>query len=321
MRRMIALALGLAFAALALGHTQAAQREPVGDEAYAILCQFYRYDANLPLNANVERSEPVTGGHIEWFSFDSPKGGRVPGILIVPEGKGPFPVALALHGYGGSKNTAREVWPLVAALGVAVISLDAVYHGDRAVEGVSIYDPEHLVRSRDALIQSIIDYRRALDYAATREDLDVGRVVCAGGSMGAIMGVVLTAVEPRIDLGIFIVGGADWELMAAQSSLPEGEQARKLGVLKQVGDILTPVDPLHFAPHLAPRPALYINGRQDTVVPVAANKRLHEVASEPKTIKWFDSGHSVPEGPAAMEVLNWLIPKLNALKSEVETRR
>ena len=54
----------------------------------------------------------------------------------------------------------------------------------------------------------------------------------------------------------------------------------------------------------APRPLLFVNGERDATVPVAAAKKLHEAAGEPKEIHWFDGGHLEMPGGAIKKM--WL---------------
>ena len=49
--------------------------------------KIFAYDTMKPLNLTVGKSEsPSTGVTVFEISYDSPKGGRVPGYLVVPLG-------------------------------------------------------------------------------------------------------------------------------------------------------------------------------------------------------------------------------------------
>ncbi|MEH6629163.1 MAG: dienelactone hydrolase family protein [Motiliproteus sp.] len=54
------------------------------------------------------------------------------------------------------------------------------------------------VRYSNMVTQTIVDYRRAIDYLATRGDIDTDRVGLIGYSMGGHMTFILGASEPRI---------------------------------------------------------------------------------------------------------------------------
>jgi dipeptidyl aminopeptidase/acylaminoacyl peptidase len=58
----------------------------------------FEYDTTKPLNLTSSKSEtPAAGVTVFEVSYDSPKGERVPGYLVVPSGKGPFPAIIYMH--------------------------------------------------------------------------------------------------------------------------------------------------------------------------------------------------------------------------------
>jgi dipeptidyl aminopeptidase/acylaminoacyl peptidase len=70
---------------------------------------------------------------VQRFEYSS-RGDRVPGLLLLPDGNGPFPLVLLQHGAGGSKHApyldaARLPW---VRRGAAVASIDFPLHGERA---------------------------------------------------------------------------------------------------------------------------------------------------------------------------------------------
>jgi len=69
---------------LAICASTAAQAPP------ADASKIFAYDATKPLNLTIGKSEnPAAGVTVSEISYDSPKGGRVPGYLVVPSGKRP----------------------------------------------------------------------------------------------------------------------------------------------------------------------------------------------------------------------------------------
>ncbi|HIE53357.1 MAG TPA: alpha/beta fold hydrolase [Armatimonadetes bacterium] len=302
--------IGLWLAALGLAWiSPGVAREPVDEATYRVFLEFYQYDRDLPLNAQVLEVRDQGTFSVEKISFVSTHHETVYGYLILPkERPGPVSCVLFLHGYGGSKEDGLMAGALLAATGRACLALDAQYHGDRKREGVDIYSP-FLYRDRDALIQTVVDWRRGIDYLETRPEIDPQRIGLIGGSMGAILGAVLTAVEPRVKVPVLVVGGADWGLMAEKSQLEAGirlREARPNLDFDELARILAPVDPLHFAAHISPRPLLLQNGRFDNIVPVEANQRLYEVAREPKHIDWYDAGHDLPLDQVVPRITAWL---------------
>jgi serine/threonine protein kinase len=60
---------------------------------------------------------------------------------------------------------------------------------------------------RDWMIKIVKDLRRSIDYLETRDDLDSERIAFCGNCWGAMNGVIMLAVEDRIDTGILVLGG------------------------------------------------------------------------------------------------------------------
>jgi len=284
--------------------------QPCDDATYATYKALYDYDAKAPLNAKVTKSTKLGTTQVDEFEFDSINGERVPGLLIIPPSQKKRPVVLGLHGLGGSKDDFARAAPMMGLMGVqfAILALDAQYHGARKKDGAALISKD-LEASKKAFIQTVVDYRRALDYAATRPELNLERVGIGGASMGAIMGVVLTAVEPRVTTSVLVVGGADWTTIAKETQLP--------GVRQLWADdpnldwdafrkTTAPIDPLHFAPRMGERPILLVNAKRDEVIPLKSAQLLHEVAKgKPLEKEWYDSGHVPPAEQVGMRLITW----------------
>lgn len=290
--------------------------QPSWDELRA----FYAYDAALPLNVRIEEPVDRGGMTVQTVRFDSPamvpaglaaEGNptveTVPAALCLPKGEGPWPVVLFLHGLGGSRDQAvTALAPFVCPLGVAVLSIDAQQHGERKREGVEMFSAD-IPGMVAGFRQSIVDNRRALDYIASHPDLDAERVVLIGASMGGIMGSIVTALDKRINGAFLIVGGGDWATLVSRSEIDAARGVRELlGDITPYREALAFVEPVHFAPHIAPRPLHMLNGRDDRIVPAACGQALFDAAREPKRIVWYDGG--------AME---GHLPPLTLLFSEV----
>jgi len=194
-------------------------------------------------------------------------------------------VILLQHGAGSRKEDLYISGPAArwARDGYATVAIDAHRHGERATG-------EEAARAiwagpwqrRDHAVQMAVDLMRTLDYLAERPDIDLGRVGFAGFSMGTIMGVLFVGLDERVRAAVFCIGGAGLFGPAAGGAALEADR-------RLVSEI---VDPAHFAPLIAPRPTLMINGRRDETVPPAAGQRLFDALGEPKQIIWFEGGHT-----------------------------
>jgi fermentation-respiration switch protein FrsA (DUF1100 family) len=76
------------------------------------------------------------------------------------------------------------------------------------------------------------------------------------------------------------------------------------------------VDPLRAARAVAGRPLLMVHGRRDRTVHPEQAQRLFDVAGEPKTIRWWDAGHRLPDA-AIDDAAAWLAEHLSAAGARV----
>lgn len=265
----------------------------------------YGYDADIPLAPEVERVNDTEYFTTDHITFDAVDGTSVPAILYVPktEEDSPVPCVLLLHGYGGDKESYGSVLAaFMAPMGIGVMAIDARLHGERAQEGVKMFSDD-LQRTHDAMMNTVIDNRRALDYLDTRPDIDHDRYLCMGLSLGAILGSVLGPVDDRIGSAALVVGGGRLDVLVMQSDLSDVERMREAGVTRQMlAEYLTDVEPVNFIGHFAPRELLFVNGRDDDVVTPECAQYLHEGAGDPKEIVWYNGGHVPPPTVIMMSV-------------------
>lgn len=270
------------------------------------LTSYYEYNSSTPLNPLITEAYREPFLVVYRVYYDSVNGTRVPALLTVPRvGKPPYPCIVFLHGYGGRKEDAVPLARVAALRGYAVFSIDAVYHGERRVPGKELYSSD-LKDSRRAVIQTVIDLRRGIDFLETLEFIDSSRIGYAGGSMGGILGAIFVGVEPRVKAAVIVVGGGNVTLMLQRSEHPAIPPIREY-VLRanlswdRVGKFLEPVEPLNFIWRFAPRPIQFHCGKHDDIVPAEAQRQLVERAGDPKEIYWYDTGHDVP--------LNVVVPR------------
>ncbi len=231
-------------------------------------------------------SRPDHAG-VRSFRFEySSRGDRVPGRLLLPdEGRGPFPLVLLQHGAGGSKDSdyldaARLPW---VRGGVAVASIDFPLHGERASAKLSAIllagladlrgtDRMHaLVLWEGFATQALHDLGRALDALTPHPEIDIDRSAYAAFSLGAIIGALFCAREPRLRAAALALGGGGFGPAA--------------------------FDPVRHIGRFAGRPLLLINATGDERIPRSAAEALHAAALDPKELLWFDSGHhNLPGG-------------------------
>lgn len=268
---------------LLLTFTVSASGKDMNPQAYGLLKSIYAYDQTYPLNVRTVGSIRHGETVFEKIVFDSFHDGKVPGLLALPTtGEAPFPVVLLLHGVTGSKEQwladsfthGGEVSARLLGEGFAVLALDAQYHGDRAVYndyldvGEMVFKKGWGIRYANMLTQSVVDYRRAIDYLATRDDIDSSRVGLLGYSMGGHMAFILGAVEKRIRATVACV-------VPHTAGMPMSAAA--------------------FARDMGTDPLLMLMAKKDRFYTQdQANALFDAVPGNAKTLQFFDSGHSLP---------------------------
>ena len=267
-----------------------AQFEPIGQEAYEAVAKFYDYDRSIPLQARIVDKDERDTTTREKVIFRGIRGFMVPAYLEIPRSNTtPSPVILLLHGWSGSKDSWWKDGGYISGgnmrralldQGFAVLALDAQAHGERIAENdyamVNDYRANGEATHRnyftleDIVTQTTVDYRRALDYLETRDDIDVGRVGLVGYSMGGVQAFLLTAVDSRIK--------------AAVSCVPPSMAGNS-----------TSISPKDYARGIGERPFLMLMGREDSMCRVEhAEQLLAFIPGNRKQLIFFDAGHKLP---------------------------
>lgn len=281
--------------------------EVVGEEAFSILTQFYEYDGDVPLDARAFDREEKGGSVREKIVFRGVRDGCVPGYLALPVTVSPpYPCVLLVHGLGASKEDwwkeATDEEQLARELlssGFAVTALDIPYHGERTHNNryesawSMIVDHGRVNKYREMLVQSTGEHRRAIDYLATRPEIDAARIGILGRSVGGLVTFILTAVDPRVMVAVacatcpmsdYYVDRLGWDVAAKMR--------------------LAPVAPRNYAPAITRAAFLMLNGDQDEWGTVEDIRALHRlVGSTTKELRFFESGHRLPSAfvPKAVE--------------------
>jgi dienelactone hydrolase len=168
----------------------------------------FDYDAKAPLDiqeAGVEHRGNVV---IHDISYASPKGGRVPAYLVVPEGKGPFAAVLWGHWYWQNSaffNRKEFLDEAVALAHAGVVSLLPTGPGARAGH-VQDKDPLNDLQVTE-LVQAVIDMRRGADLLLARKDVDRERLGYVGHSYNATLGGFLSGLDKRFKAFVLMAGG------------------------------------------------------------------------------------------------------------------
>jgi len=251
-----------------------------------------------------------TGEYIrEKIVFRGAGNSRAVGYLTLPvTGEPPYPCILQIHGLNASKDDfwefeyhhAELVTQELLKSGFALLGLDMPYHGERSYENdfepaaAMLFEKGLGYRFRDMIVQTVIEYRRAMDYLATREEIDHKRIGTLGYSIGGVAAFIVTGLDERIQTTVACVAPT----MKPRPFLP---------VEKYVSGIAAHT----FAGAVDGRPFLMLNGEKDDFnCTVGEAKQLFQmINSDRKDIIFYDSGHCLPK-EHSQEAVNWLLNTL-----------
>ncbi len=267
---------------------------------------FYRYDRSLPLKATklkITENDLFTRYHVTYLSTNNQ---TVRGFLNIPgSGTPPYPAIIYLHGVGDSKSSdyVELGTAIFTAGGFAVLTIDIQYHGERRNEWAK-FDLKGDMRytTRDAIVQTVIDLRRGIDFLESEEGIDQDRTGFLGISLGGIIGAIFVGLDERVEAPIIALagGGLRWAF---------GFDA----FYGETKDYLNVIEPLNFIGRVSPRPLLMINAEKDKVIPRKSTEMLYRKAGRPKEIKWFDTKHrEIPPKETLNYCLDWFKNSLKA---------
>jgi dienelactone hydrolase len=224
---------------------------------------------------------------LEKFQFDNGAGAIVPGYVLLPKSasaSGKAPGILFCHWHGGDYEIGKEELfqtrhmpeapgPALARRGYAVLAIDAYCFGERNGQGPG--GPEekrsdgemtaskfNLWVGRTLWGMMLRDDLMALDYLASRPEVDAGRLGVTGISMGATRTWWLMALDERLKAGVAVA------CLTRYQNLIQHEALKAHGIYYFVPGLLNHFDTEAIVALIAPRPVLFQTGDQDGGSPV-----------------------------------------------------
>jgi dipeptidyl aminopeptidase/acylaminoacyl peptidase len=229
--------------------------------------------------------------------FESFDGERVPVFLWVPEGEGPFPVIVMVH--GGPESQFRPAFlPSFTPLTHHLVSRGYAVAAPN-VRGSTGYGKryEHLddVRLR---LDSVRDLASLHDWLGTLTQVDASRAVLYGRSYGGYMTLAGLAFQPeRWAAGIEMVGISNF-VTFLENTAPwrRAIREREYGTLEYDRDFLIEASPITHVDRI--RAPLFIqHGANDPRVPLGETQQIHRVLTEKgircELVVHEDEGHAI----------------------------
>ncbi len=228
------------------------------------------------------------------FDYPNAEGMDIPAFKYVPEGEGPHPVIIQIH--GGPEGQSRpgfsstyQYW--ASELGVAVLVPNV--RGSSGYGKTYVSMDNGLNRKR-----SVEDIGALLDWIETQPNLDSDRVIVYGGSYGGYM-VLASMIDygDRLAGGVNIVGISDFKTFL-QNTKGYRRDLRRV----EYGDERDPeisaffdeISPLKNADKIN-KPIFIIQGYNDPRVPYTEAEQILAAVKENEVTAWFlmamDEGH------------------------------
>lgn len=237
-----------------------------------------------PITARSLSEEERDGYILETLELDLSGVEAVPALFARPLGvTGPVPVVLFNHSHGGDYSVGKLEFvngrsylhspPYAQALtaaGYAGLAIDHWGFGERSHTSESDLFKAMLWHGSTLWGMMVYDSLRAIDYLATRPDVDADRLGTLGMSMGSTLAWWLAALDERVRVTVDICCLTDF-----QSLLDESELDRH-GIYYYVPGLLKHFTTASINALIAPRPHLALAGLKDALTPVAGLDRIEE---------------------------------------------
>jgi dienelactone hydrolase len=260
----------------------------------------FAYDVDAPLNLQRTLESTSNGVEVSRIAFSSPDGGVATGRMWDPVTRsGLRPGMVLMHGLPGSSTNMASSAQYYAQHGAVVIAIDAPWNHRAA--------PPYLTftaQDRAEQIRVIKDLQRAVDVLRSRPNVDDDRVAFVGFSWGGATGALFVGIERRLRTAVLVVGHGG---QVSHATGPVGSKlvaglpcARRVAWIRA----MAPIEPIRFVGN-ANVPLLLQNGRFDEYVPVYEAEELHAAAPQPKEVRWYQSGHTLPQ-QARVDGHGWL---------------
>lgn len=257
------------------------------------------------MKVRVVGREDAADYRVERFEFENGAGAVVPGVMVVPKGRsGRLPGVLYCHWHGGeydggkrelfeSKHTPEVPAVALARRGYVVVAIDAYCFGERNGKGPGSEEKGgageltaskfNLWYGRSLWGMMLRDDLMALDYLASRPEVDPDRLGVTGISMGATRTWWLMALDERLKGGVAVA------CLTRYQELIEAGLMKAHGIYYYVPGMLQHFDTEAVIGLIAPRSVLFLTGDQDGGSPVAGIRKLETIVGAIYRL------HGVPE--------------------------
>ena len=216
---------------------------------------------------------------------------------IRPTGSAGRPRLLYIHGFMQPETPIEEVallTTLATQLRVEVVQFQPPYHGRRKPRGSrfdgDLFFTADVVRSVEALRQSIVDARTVLSWLLDQDDRPVG---VAGLSLGGALTAALTCLEPRFAFSAPLIAHMDVAAAVADAPVLESVRRELRGFGFEPADLARLLDRAGWSelrPFIPPHRILLLAASDDRFFRPALVEAMWRRWGEPP-IHWYPCSH------------------------------
>jgi dienelactone hydrolase len=232
-------------------------------------------------------SEKHDGYTLQRLSLDLNGIEPVPALLLIPDKRqSPAPGLLYIHWHAGMYGLGKEQLlrgvevqpayaPVCAEKGIVTLAIDSWCFGERQHDADGKRGEEDafklmLWQGQVLYGMMMFDELRALDFLASRPEVDPQRIGVLGMSMGSTKAWWLAALDQRVRLCVDVCCLTDYEELIKAHSLSLH------GIFYYVPSLLKHFQSADINELIVPRPRLSVNGRRDPLTPVPGVEKIRD---------------------------------------------
>ncbi len=235
-----------------------------------------------PIGVRNAGTDVRSWGALEKLQLDLNGIEPVPAYFLKPAREGRWPVVVCCHSHGGRYSVGKEEvfeaapyifqpWgeELVRA-GYAVLAIDHWAFGERNHTSESDTFKLMLWEGRVMWGMMVYDTLRAIDYLATRPDVDMARVATLGMSMGSTMAWWAAALDERVKVCVDLCCLTDFDALVEEKNL------KGHGLYYYVPGLKKHFTCAQINELIVPRAHLGLAGELDALTPTKGLTRIDE---------------------------------------------
>jgi pimeloyl-ACP methyl ester carboxylesterase len=239
-------------------------------------------ELSRPVTAHLAGKETRDSYILEKLLLDLNGVEPVPAYFARPRAiDGPVPVVLYNHAHGGDYVLGKDELlagrsalqqpayaEALAAQGYASLAIDTWMFGERRGRTESETFKQMLWEGKVLWGMMVYDSLKAIDYLATRDDVDLSRLATIGLSMGSTMAWWTAALDERVKVTIDLCCLTDYQALIETRGI-DGH-----GIYYYVPSLLKHFSTTDINALIAPRPHLSLAGNFDRLTPPAGLDRI-----------------------------------------------